>query len=157
MQRRNLVEVEDLPQLPALLRDAITGYLRVATALSRPYAATAPVLAELVRESGQNRVVDLASGGGGPWPQLLPELTKQLGRSPEVILSDTQPNEAAVAELERLPGVTYRREPVSALQVPRDLLGRTAQRSSVRSSGTSRSPAIRGAWRSCRFHARRFL
>lgn len=38
--------------------------------LSKPYATVAPALAELVHESGQNRIVDLASGGGGPWPEL---------------------------------------------------------------------------------------
>ncbi len=114
------------------------------------------MLAELVRESGQSRVVDLASGGGGPWPELLPDLTKQLGRSPEVVLSDIQPNEAAAAELERLPGVTYRREPVSALQIPRDLAGvrtmftslhhfdESGVRSILRSAQEARVPFLAG-------------
>jgi hypothetical protein len=105
------------------LRDAMTGYLRVAIGLSRPYAVAAPVLAELVRQSGGRRIVDLASGGGGPWPELVKELEASLGEHPTVTLTDIQPNQAAAAELERLPRVQYRREPVSALEIPPDLEG----------------------------------
>src|SRR5690606_2533588 len=65
----------------------------------------------LLRESGWNRIVDLASGGGGPWPELVEELASALGEPPTVILTDIQPNQTAATELERLPGVTYLREP----------------------------------------------
>lgn len=123
MKRRNLAEIEDWPQLPAWLRDAITGYLRAAISLSNPYAAVVPILAELVRESGRNQIVDLASGGGGPWPGLVEKLKSLLGQRPRVILTDIQPNLSAAAELEDLPGVTYRRDPVSALEIPPDLEG----------------------------------
>lgn len=123
MKRWDLPEIEDWQGLPAWLRDAVTGYLRVAISLSKPYAAAAPVLAELLRESGWNRIVDLASGGGGPWPELVEELASALGEPPTVILTDIQPNQTAATELERLPGVTYLREPVSALEIPPRLEG----------------------------------
>lgn len=123
MKRLELPEIEDLARLPAWLRDAITGYLQVAIAAGRPYAAVAPVLADLVRSSGSHRIVDLASGAGGPWPGLVEELALHLDRRPSVTLTDIQPNQAAAAELERVPGVSYRREPVSALEVPSELDG----------------------------------
>jgi hypothetical protein len=123
MRRKNLAEIEDWPGLPRWLRDAMTGYLRVAIGLSRPYAMTGPVLTELVRQSGGSRIVDLASGGGGPWPELVKELETSLGEHPTVTLTDIRPNQAAAIELERLPGVAYRREPLSALEIPADLEG----------------------------------
>jgi hypothetical protein len=123
MNRISLPEVEDSARLPSWLRDAMTGYLQVAIGLGKPYAVVAPTLASLIRTSGSDRVVDLAAGGGGPWPALLADLTSELGASPRVTLTDIQPNLSAAIELERLPGMSYRREPVSALAVPRELQG----------------------------------
>lgn len=123
MHRVALPEVEDSGSLPRWLRDAITGYLRVAIALGRPYAVVAPVLVQLLRASGGTRVVDMASGGGGPWPELLELVKSEMGVYPTVTLTDIQPNMAAATALGHLPSITYRREPVSALSVPRDLGG----------------------------------
>jgi hypothetical protein len=121
--RITLPEVEDSARLQRWLRDAMTGYLQVALGVGNPYAVVAPTLAALIRTSGGHRVVDLASGGGGPWPRLLEDVTKELGSSPAVTLTDVQPNLTAAPELERLPGVSYRREPMSALAVSPDLDG----------------------------------
>lgn len=123
MPRLNLPEVEDQGWLPRVLRDAITGYLRVAIGFSKPYAVVAPVLVELIRAHGADQVVDLASGGGGPWPELQEALRSELGRHPAVTLTDVNPNLAAAASLEQLPGLSYRRESVSALAVPPGLSG----------------------------------
>lgn len=123
MPRLNLPEVEDQSWLPRLLRDAITGYLRVAIGFSKPYAVVAPVLAELIRAYGADQVVDLASGGGGPWPELQEALNAELRRYPTVTLTDVNPNVTAAASLEQLPGLSYRRESVSALAVPPGLPG----------------------------------
>ncbi len=67
--------------------------------------------------------MDLASGGGGPWPALVEGLKSELGAYPTVTLTDIQPNLGVVTELERLPRVSYRRDPISALAVPPDLEG----------------------------------
>jgi hypothetical protein len=123
MKRINVPEIEDHNGLPRWLRDAMTGYLQVAIAVGKPYAAVAPILAELVRLSGTNSIVDLASGGGGPWPTLVKEVSEILGDHPTVTLTDLEPNLAAAEELEKLPGLTYRRAPLSALQVPAGLDG----------------------------------
>lgn len=123
MPRLALPEVEDARWLPHTLRDTITGYLRVAIGLSKPYAAVAPILAELIRERGSDEVLDLASGGGGPWPELQEALRAALGRYPSVVLTDVNPNRAAAAALERLPGLSYRDDSISALAVPRELVG----------------------------------
>jgi len=108
MTRRDLTEIEDWPPLPAWLRDAITGYLRVALSVGKPYATAAPVLAELLRERGETRIVDLASGGGGPWPELVVELERLLGQPPAVTRTDIHPNRTAAVELERLASLRAR-------------------------------------------------
>jgi hypothetical protein len=123
MKRINVPEIEDHDGLPSWLRDAMTGYLQVVIAAAKPYAAVAPALADLVRLSGTNSIVDLASGGGGPWPTLINDVAKILGDHPNVTLTDLAPNLAAAEELEQLPGLTYRRAPLSALKVPAGLDG----------------------------------
>jgi hypothetical protein len=122
MQRIDLPEIEDWRGCPAWVRDAMTGYLQTVIELSRPYAVVAGHLAALLRERGTPKVVDLASGAGGPWPLLLDALRGE-GVEAEVTLTDLNPNLRAAGELERATGVTYHREPVSALAVPSSLPG----------------------------------
>jgi hypothetical protein len=98
----------------------MTGDLQAAISLGRLYAVVTPILADLLRSRGDAHVVDLASGGGGPWPALVEHITSGLGRPPSVTLTDLQPNLAAAIEWERLPGVSYRRHSVSVLAVPRE-------------------------------------
>jgi hypothetical protein len=123
MKRFDLPEIEDSEWLPGWLRDAITGYLQVALAVNNPYAVAAPALADLIRKSGESRVVDLASGGAGPWHGLVEMLKDELGTYPTVTLTDIRPNQAAAEAFGQLPGVSYRNEPVSALAVPNELGG----------------------------------
>ena len=122
MRRVDLPEIEDWQGCPTWVRDAMTGYLRAVIEVSRPYGVVTRQLAALLRESGTTSVVDLASGGGGPWPFLLDALREE-GVEAQVTLTDLKPNLRAAEELEGAPGVTYRREPVSALAVPSSLSG----------------------------------
>ena len=65
MGRLHLMELEDQPWFPAVIRDAGTAYLRKATELAGQPKYMAPKLAELLRASGVSRIVDLCSGGAG--------------------------------------------------------------------------------------------
>jgi len=100
----------------------MTGYLKVVIEMSRPYAVVTGHLAGLLRESKTSHIVDLASGGGGPWPLLLDALRRE-GVEANVTLTDLRPNLQAAEGLEGATGVTYRREPVSALAIPSSLNG----------------------------------
>ena len=122
MRRVDLPEIEDWRGCPAWVRDAMTGYLQTVIGMSRPYAVVTRQLAALLRESETSSVVDLASGGGGPWPFLVDALRDE-GVEAQVTLTDLQPNLRAAEELEGAKGLTYRREPVSALAVPSSLSG----------------------------------
>ncbi len=60
MKRWHLCELEDQPWLPTTIRDAVTEVLREALVVGgRVYAPAVPLLARLVAQCGQRRVVDL--------------------------------------------------------------------------------------------------
>ena len=114
MERRELQEIEDLEACPTWLRDAMTGYLQVVIDQARPYDVAAPILDRLLGESQGRSILDLASGGGGPWPALRDHLAEH----PEpigVTLSDLAPSREAARRFSDLSGFDYRMEPVSVL------------------------------------------
>jgi hypothetical protein len=119
MSRLDLIELEDLPWFPDWLRDPMTGYLKVVIDLTRPYDVCAPVIARALRDAGLHGILDLASGGGGPWPGLREAIGRE-GVDATVTLSDMHPNRHAAERLDGVPGITYRRAPVSALEVADD-------------------------------------
>jgi len=125
MRRLHLFELEDQPWFPAAIRNAATDYLRFMLTLGNNYAPAAPLLARALRQAGAERIVDLCSGGGGPWQRLRPALAAQ-GATPDVVLTDKYPNPAAVALLEAGPAgghIAYHPGAVDALSVPRELTG----------------------------------
>lgn len=124
MKRLHLFEIEDQPWCPAPLRDAATDFLRFALHAGDSYAPAAPLLAELLREAGESAVVDLCSGGGGPWARLLPALRAE-GVGPLVTLTDLYPNlDAFRRAAEGLGGaLRYEPTPVDAAAVPARLRG----------------------------------
>lgn len=123
--RLHLFEIEDSPLLPSLLRDMMTEYLHWVMDISGPYDPAAARIATLMQESHTNRVVDLASGGAGPWPRLLPRVTLALGAMPQVTLTDLHPNVSAFARVEQETRGAIRGNPqsVDATHVPPELTG----------------------------------
>lgn len=126
MRRLHLIELEDQPWFPAPVRDAGTDFLRFMLNLGDNYAPAVPLLARAIERSGARRIVDLCSGGGGPWQRLLPALAGA-GVACDVLLTDRFPSQSAAAALlavEPRPGaVAYHPGPVDALAVPRELDG----------------------------------
>jgi hypothetical protein len=78
MDRIHLFELEDFDWVP--IRDGGTDLLDLAFDRLGFYAGVAPRLAEVLDATGQSRVVDLCSGGGGgtlwAW-QLLPSAVRE--------------------------------------------------------------------------------
>jgi hypothetical protein len=95
MRRLHLFEIEDQAWCPRWLRDAMTDYLAEAHRLTAPYAPAVPTLEQALRRDSATDVVDLCSGAGGPWPQLLPQLRAR-GLDLQVRLTDLHPNGRAV-------------------------------------------------------------
>jgi hypothetical protein len=120
MRRLHLFEIEDQAWCPAAVRDAMTDYLQFVLQKARPYAAVAPRLEKVLERTGAGEILDLCSGGGGPWPSLLPEL-----EGVRVRLTDRYPNLAAFESLRRASGgwIEFESEPVDASDVPPRLRG----------------------------------
>jgi hypothetical protein len=120
----HLVELEDLPWFPAVLRDGGTAFLSLAERLSGHGRLLAGPLERLLDATGEARIVDLCSGGGGPASVIADELARR-GRSVHVTLTDRFPNPAAWAHAASTSRaiVEWRDEPVDATAVPADLEG----------------------------------
>lgn len=121
MQRQRWFEIHDQAWFPAFLRDRVTEALEAVWNANRTYACIAPLLREAIASSGATRIVDLCSGGGGPWPSLYPEVAQ--GRNLEVCLTDLYPNEHFLRRSAPLPGISLRPEAVNAQCVPAELRG----------------------------------
>jgi hypothetical protein len=123
VKRRHLVELEDLPWWPSVFRDAATDYLVAALRHARTYVGLASRLAAAVERTGASQIIDLCSGGGGPWPDLLPAL-RAIGVDVPVCLTDKYPNAAALRRVaDTTPGARFEPESVGATDVPVRLAG----------------------------------
>lgn len=117
MPRLHLFEFEDQSWCPSVLRRGMTDYLAEVTARTNPYAPVIePLRALLLRYPGST-VVDLCSGGGGPWPQLVPQLQAG-GAFTRLVLTDAFPNPDALARFAASAPVTYRQAPLTATAAP---------------------------------------
>ncbi len=114
MRRTDWREIEDLSWCPRWLRDAMTGYLQAVIEQARPYRVAAPILRTVLQRTGGTSVLDLASGGGGPWR----DLKSEIGDDVSVTLSDLSPSREARLRFSEEPGIDYLSESVSALDPP---------------------------------------
>jgi len=125
MKRWHLVELEDLEGFPASIRDGITDFLEFAVVVSDLYKPIVPRLEHILNDLKIQKIVDLCSGGGGPWKSLENHLPAIKTGQTRVCLTDLYPN---VTALNRLKQDTQGRldfiaTPVSAMDVPQDLTG----------------------------------
>lgn len=121
MKRMHLVELEDLPWFPAVLRDGGTAYLEFAVRVSGHAKSLIPTVQRGLAAASATRMIDLCSGGGGP----VRLVTDALPTPVEVVLTDLYPNPTAFAHAAagtdgRIQGRT---ESVDATDVPADLVG----------------------------------
>jgi hypothetical protein len=124
MGRRQLVELEDLPWFPGILRDGGTAFLELAVRISGHGRMLVPPLEEALAATGATRIVDLCSGGGGPARIVADELAAR-GRPVTVLLTDRYPNVQAFAHAAAGTDgrVSGRSDPVDATAVPAGLVG----------------------------------
>jgi hypothetical protein len=122
MRRQRWFEIHDQPWFPAFLRDLVTEALEAIWNQNHTYRPIAARLREAVQRSGADCIVDLCSGGGGPWLGLYDEVAD--GRELQVCLTDFYPNARMLLRaMGKNAEVTARTEPVDARQVPAELDG----------------------------------
>ncbi|MEW5733217.1 MAG: class I SAM-dependent methyltransferase [Thermodesulfobacteriota bacterium] len=124
MRRIQFVELEDLPWMPHFIRKGITDFLELLWRAGIPRKKIASRLAAALKISGDTRVVDLCSGGGGPWKKLAPALREQ-GMPVRVVLTDLFPNTDALMLMEKegKGSISFSRQRVDAAKVPEELSG----------------------------------
>jgi hypothetical protein len=93
VRRRRWFEIHDSWWFPGFLRDRVTEALEAVWNANRTYHPIAGQLREALRRTGATRVVDLCSGGGGPWIGLHDEVAG--GRPLAVYLTDRHPSALA--------------------------------------------------------------
>jgi hypothetical protein len=125
MKRLHLFEFEDLPWVPAPVRDGGTDLLDLAFARVGFYRPLAGQLVALLDATGERALVDLCSGGGGGALAMHATLRAQGRDELSLTLTDRYPNAAAIARVRALgdPHVTYREQPLDAFAAPADLRG----------------------------------
>ncbi|MRG97552.1 hypothetical protein [Polyangium spumosum] len=125
VQRVQLVELEDLPFLPAAIRDGGTDLLDFGFDLAGFYRGVAPKLVSLLDRTGMTQVIDVCSGGGGGALQAFRALRDEGREDVRFVLTDRYPNEAGRARVAALSDLrlVYREDPVDALAIPPELDG----------------------------------
>lgn len=123
MRRLRLIEIHEQQWFPSELRTAVTDLLQFTLNLTGYHRALAPLLKAALKRTQAKCVVDLCSGGGGPWPELLDAMKTDEPIS--VCLTDKYPNRVSFERIESSSpkNVTFATEPIDAESVPSDLFG----------------------------------
>jgi hypothetical protein len=129
MRRVQFIEIHDQPWFPSFLRHDVTDTLQFGFNLFRVYAPIAPLLQVALDSTGSRSIVDLCSGGGGPWLDLSRRLQREELRDGQslihILLTDKYPNPRVLQNVRAASGngVTVYEGSVDALKVPGELKG----------------------------------
>ncbi len=123
MGRIHLFELEDQSWFPAILRNYGTDFLQFLSNKTKMYKPVIPIIEKGIKKSGEHRIIDLGSGGGGGLLWLNSELKKTIPDL-KIILTDYYPNIPAF-EYTRQQGDNFEfaTKPVDAKNVPEELKG----------------------------------
>jgi hypothetical protein len=120
MTRIHLFEFTDLSWYPDVFRRVQTDYLQFAASMGTGHKYLVPLFRKALAHARTNRIVDLCSGGSGPWLHLVDQLA-EAGLDVSVTLTDLYPHPVSVRVTG--PRVSYLTEPVDATNVPAALTG----------------------------------
>jgi hypothetical protein len=121
MRRVQFIELHEQAWFPPSLRHEITDVLQFGLNLSKAYAPMAPVLQKALDSTRCRSIVDLCSGGGGPWLGL----SRKLQPDVHILLTDKYPNRRTVQNVRAASEnrIAFYLDPVDALKVPGELRG----------------------------------
>jgi len=125
MRRRHLLEIHEQPWCPPAVRDGATDCLRLIAVIGRQFDGALPPLRRALAMSGTQRIIDLGSGGGGPWLALHTQLRTKEGAPMPITLTDLFPNQQALqsAQAKAPAQIDFVANPVDATHVPEGLHG----------------------------------
>lgn len=115
-RRLHGIELLDIPRCPRAIRDGATDYLQFIIRTGNAYGPIVPILSGALAKRQLKSLVDLCSGGGGPWPELRAALiTAGAPADLRVRLTDLYPN------LEAFANITARDEHITGEPQPLDV------------------------------------
>lgn len=125
IKRKHLLEIHEQPWCPLVIRTGALDCLRMVATIGAQYHSVVPVLQDSFNHAQSAQVIDLCSGGGGPWLSLYKKVTAANGAPLPVILTDLYPEKDAFARAEAISKGVVTGYPfmVDATQVPDDLVG----------------------------------
>jgi len=103
----------------------LTAFLGVVINRLGVYDVVIPQIKVLLEQAEGDKVIDLCSGGGGPWERLASSLEKEVGRPIHVLLTDKYPNCDSLAKIgtDSKTKIEFVAESVDATEVPKHLGG----------------------------------
>jgi hypothetical protein len=124
MRRIQFIELHEQSWFPKLLRDDITDTLQFALSRTAAYGSIAPLFQRALRAARRHSIVDLCSGGGGPWLDLGRRLECGVAGL-HVLMTDKFPNVAAfeTARARSEFPMNFHTQSVDARDVPDELDG----------------------------------
>jgi hypothetical protein len=134
MRRVQFIELHEQPWFPSSLRDDVTDAMQFGFNLLHAYAPIAPLLQRVIDSTGngtnaRQSIVDMCSGGGGPWLDLSRTLQCHEGGGDrsglQIWLTDKYPNLKAFQSVSASSDhhISFYPEPVDAMKVPGALKG----------------------------------
>lgn len=125
MKRIHLFEFEDLSWFPHWIRSHMTNMLNAVHRLLGTPEVIAALLAPLMQQTKQHKIVDVCSGSGGPMKETLQLLKEEYGLTDmEVTLTDLYPNLSIAKKInETKDGLSYLPTPVNATTIDSSLEG----------------------------------
>ena len=124
--RLQLLELEDQPWFPAVIRAGMMDYLRFMITLLHTYRPIAPLLAEGLRRTNQTHLLELGAGAGGGTEDVYQALRQEPGLAEvRITLTDLYPQPTAWADIARRThgAIQGAPESVNALAVPASKAG----------------------------------
>ena len=124
MRRVQFIELHEQPWFPPSLRHEITDALQCGLNLLEAYAPIAPLLQSVLDATRCRSIVDLCSGGGGPWLDLSRKLQPD-AQVLHILLTDKYPNLSAIQNVGGASGnhIAFHPDAVDARKVPGELRG----------------------------------
>ena len=127
MARIHLFEFEDQKWFPSFLRNYGTDFLQFLSNKTKMYKPIIPIIERGLKSAGNNKIIDLGSGGGGGLLWLNSELIKT-NLDLKICLTDYYPNISAFKHTQReAQNFEYVENSVDACHVPHDLKGLRTQ------------------------------
>jgi hypothetical protein len=123
--RFDVTEIHERVWFPETLRDAVTDGLEIILGVGNIYRPIAARLGRAIIAARTHSIIDLCSGGGGPWIWLHRFLQRKTPTSLEICLTDKFPNIAAFQRAQAASdgAIRYCNKSVDATALPHELSG----------------------------------